>query len=161
MNHYTSPKGGVVDFSGREGGFMNKVAPLICIPLGLYWMVMGISKYGLWISDGPGGGLFPLVCGVLLVSYGSILLARIIKSKVRIPLDKRTLVMSASALATALSIYVIGMVPALGIFVICWLKFFEKQPVVKSVAIGAGTAVFLFVLFRLLLKVPLPMGLLG
>ncbi|MDR1317457.1 MAG: tripartite tricarboxylate transporter TctB family protein [Spirochaetales bacterium] len=140
---------------------MNKVAPFICIPLGLYWIVMGIGKYGLWISNGPGGGLFPVVCGMLLIGCGVTLFIRTVKAKVHIPLDKRAIVFVASAIVIALSMYVIGMIPALGIFILCWLKFFEKQPVVKSAVLGIGTAAFLFIVFRLLLKVPLPLGLLG
>ena len=140
---------------------MNKAAPLICIPFGLYWIVMGSTKYHLWISDGPGGGLFPVVAGILLVGCGGVLLRRAIKAKVKVPVDRRAFQFIAAAFLTALSMYLVGMIPAVGIFVLCWLKFFEKQAITKSVVISIGTALFLFVIFGVLLKVPLPMGLLG
>ncbi|MDR2587874.1 MAG: tripartite tricarboxylate transporter TctB family protein [Spirochaetales bacterium] len=140
---------------------MNKVAPLVCIPVGLYWIIMGISKYGLWISDGPGGGLFPVLCGLLLIGCGSVLLCRAAKSKEKFFFDRRVFQLVASALAAVLGIYLIGMIPALGIFILLWLRFFEKQPLVKSLAIGAGMALFLFLVFGIALKVPLPLGLLG
>ncbi|MDR1626314.1 MAG: tripartite tricarboxylate transporter TctB family protein [Spirochaetia bacterium] len=140
---------------------MNKVFPVICIPLGILWILMGIVKYGVWVDHGPGGGLFPMVCGTMLVGFGIPLLFHEIKSKANLPLDKRAVIFVFVSIVTVSSIYFIGMVPALGIFIIVWLKFFEKKPIFKSVTIGTVMAAFLFILFRLLLKVPLPNGLLG
>lgn len=137
---------------------MNKIAPLLCILLGGYWFYMGVTKYNLWVSNGPGGGLFPAVCGLLLIGCGGALLARYAKSGEKTAISRRAVLIILIAVVTSLSIFLIGMIPALGIFIVCWLKFMEKYSVAKSLLIGVGTALFLHVIFAVLLKVPLPMG---
>lgn len=137
---------------------MNKVAPALCIGIGGYWFYMGLFKYHLWFNNGPGGGLFACLAGLLLMSCGTILLVRFIKQKEASALDKDAVVLIAAALITAFSTQFIGMIPALGLFIVLWLKLREKISIKKSLLVGVGTALFLLVIFNVLLKVPLPMG---
>jgi hypothetical protein len=120
---------------------------------------MGIVKYKLWVSNGPGGGLFPAICGVLLIFCGGIALYRIIRDKVRVPFEARPFILAGAALVTALLVYVLGMIIPLGLFIIGWLRFAEKRPLRQSVLVGVGTATALFLIFQVMLKVPLPLGL--
>ena len=65
-----------------------------------------------------------------------------------------------AAILTAVMCNVIGMIPALGLYIVLWLKLKEKMSIAKSAAIGVGTAVFLWLVFDVLLKVAIPWGLL-
>ena len=138
---------------------MNKIAPLICILLGLYWLWMGISRFGLWVFHGPGGGLFPAVAGLVLFICGSITLYRNIKNKVRFPFEARPFILTGAALLTVLSTYLLGLLIPLGLFIFGWLKFMEKRPLLQSFLIGAITVFILYLIFQVLLRVPLPRGL--
>ncbi len=137
---------------------MNKVAPAICIGVGGYWVLMGLIKYRLWINNGPGGGVFAVLAGTLMVVCGMILLVRFLKSKESVKFENPAALMVGAAVATVLSVNVIGMVPALGTYITLWLKLKEKFSIPKALMIGAGTAAFLWFLFSFLLNVPLPWG---
>ena len=138
---------------------MNKVAPLVCIPVGLYWLYMGIFQYRLWVFHGPGGGLFPAICGALLVVAGGITLYRNIKGKIHIPFQSKPFILFGAAVLTALLVYVFGMFIPLGLFIFFWLVFMEKRQKLSSLLLGTGTALVLFVIFQIFLRVPLPRGL--
>ena len=138
---------------------MNKVAPLICIPLGMYWLYRGIFQYQLWVFHGPGGGLFPAVCGILLIVCGGITLYRNIRDKIHVPFESRPFIIFGAALATMLLVYVFGMFVPLGLFIFVWIRFMGKRPVMQSLATGAVTSLFLYLLFRVLLRAPFPPGL--
>jgi len=138
---------------------MNKVAPVLCLGIGSYWIFKGVTKYHLWVSNGPGGGLFPTVAGIILIICSIILLRRYIKQGNAPTIEKNALILVAAAILTALVVNVIGMIPALGLFIVLWLKLSQKKSILSSLSLGVGTALFLYFIFDFLLRVPLPMGL--
>ena len=144
---------------------MNKVAPAVSVAFGLYWMYMAITQYGLWFNHGPGGGVFPLVAGIIVTSFGGTLLVRTIRkdmgTKGPALFDIRAVKVVVIAVITLVIMYFVGMTIALLISLFCWLKFFEKKTVLKSLAISVGTLVILYAVFGVLLRIPLPTGLLG
>ena len=121
---------------------------------------MGLTKYNLWVNRGPGGGVFAVFAGTIMVVCGAIVLLRFIKSKEKAVFEKDALLMIVAAIITAVLCNIIGMIPALGLYIVLWLKLKEKMSIAKSAAIGVGTAVFLWLVFDVLLKVAIPWGLL-
>ena len=144
---------------------MNIIAPFLSIAFGLYWIFMGITRYRMWVYHGPGGGVFPVVAGIITVVFGSIILVRIIRkikeTKEKMPLNMQAVKITVVSLISLLFIYLIGMTITMTVFLFCWLRFFDKRPVVKSIIICIGTIVILYGIFRVFLRVPLPVGLLG
>ena len=119
---------------------------------------MGLFKYNLWVNNGPGGGVFAVFAGTIMVVCGGILLLRFLKSDEKVVFEKDAILMIAAAIVTALLCNVIGMVPALGLYIVLWLTLKEKMSIVKSLLIGVGTAAFLWVVFDVLLNVAIPWG---
>ncbi|MCL2380356.1 MAG: tripartite tricarboxylate transporter TctB family protein [Treponema sp.] len=120
---------------------------------------MGIFQYNLWVFHGPGGGLFPAIAGTLLVVCGGITLFRNIKSKARVSFEAKPFILFGVAVFTALLVYLLGIFIPLGMFIFGWLVFMEKRQKVPSLLLGTGTAVVLFVIFQIFLRVPVPRGL--
>jgi hypothetical protein len=126
---------------------------------------MSITQYGLWFFHGPGGGFLPLIAGTLVFVCGTIILVRSMRgakeTKEKITLDIRAVQIIVVGTLTLFSMYLVGMIIAIFVFLFCWIKFFEKRSFKKSLAISFGTTVFMHIIFRVLLSVPLPRGLLG
>ena len=121
---------------------------------------MGLFKYNLWVNSGPGGGVFAVLAGTIMVVCGGMLLMRFMKSTEKVVFEKDAVLMIAAAIITAVLCSIIGMIPALGLYIVLWLKLKEKMSIVNSLLIGVGTAAFLWVVFDLLLNVAVPWGVL-
>lgn len=136
---------------------MEMLLPVFAVVAGGYWSIKSFS-YGMWVMNGPGGGLFPLLAGLLCIAFGIVILVRQLKKR-----DKDFCIKSAypvlGVLAIIAATYVIGLIPALGVFVAVWLLAYERYGVVKALAIGIGTGVSLYLIFDYWLAVPVPMGL--
>ncbi len=137
---------------------MGSVLPILSIIAGAYWVFKSFS-YGLWIMNGPGGGLFPLVGGILTVAFGMVLLVRQFRIKAPSGFSIKSVFPVIGVAGIIGCTYLIGLIPSLGLFIILWLILYERYPKLKSIAIGLGSGVFLWLLFDLWLKVPVPMGL--
>lgn len=136
---------------------MNIAFSILAILSGLYWAIKGVS-YGLWVNHGPGGGVFPIIGGSLAVIFGVIYLIGEVKRKSVVAFQLKMAGPLLAILITIFASYMIGLIPALGLYIILWLKAVEKYPAVKSVCIGVGTGLFLFLVFDFWLKVPVPVG---
>ena len=133
---------------------MNKAAPLICLAVGSYWIFLGVTKYQLWVTNGPGGGLFPAIAGILMVLCSIILLRRFMKSGETTRMQTKTILLIAATIVTVLAVNIIGIIPALGLFMILWLKLYNKSSLKLSLGVGVGTALTLYLIFDVFLKVP-------
>lgn len=141
---------------------MKKIAPIICILSGIYWLYGVITKYPLWHQNGPGGGLFPAVAGFLLIICGTIILVRIHKDHSdTFFLNKKACLAFAATFATVFSIKFLGMAGALFLFLFCWIHFVEKQKALTSFLLSFGTSGGIWLVFSFFLHIPLPMGILG
>lgn len=141
---------------------MKKIAPGICILLGLYWLYEVFTKYPLWHQNGPGGGLFPAIAGILLILCGSIVLLRILREKSdSFTMDKKTYMAFAATFFTVFCTKFLGMAVALLIFLFCWIYFVEKQKMLTSFLISICTSGSLWLIFSFFLNIPLPKGIFG
>ncbi|MFZ5945751.1 MAG: tripartite tricarboxylate transporter TctB family protein [Bacillota bacterium] len=137
-----------------------RYVPTISILFGIYWLVLGVTKYGLWQGTSPGAGFLPAIVGAMLIGFSIWILttpavykAGSMQRKAFFPV-----LLSVAALA---AVYVIGMILAMGAYVIFWLRHIEKLSVKKSVVIGLSATIFIYYVFRVWLMVPFPKGLLG
>lgn len=136
---------------------MAMLLPFLSVAMGGYWIAKSFS-YGLWVMNGPGGGLFPLIAGALCVVFGVALLVR--QFKVRLPsgFSFKAVYPVVGMVAIIFASDVIGLIPALGLFVTVWLGAYERYGVVKSLAVGVGTGLCIYLLFDYWLKIPVPLG---
>lgn len=139
---------------------MRKIFPISAILVGMYWIVAAFD-YGLWIRRGPGGGFFPLIGGVLTVVFSGLFLLREIKNPQPAQFDPKFLHPIFAVLAVLLSTYVIGMLPAMLLFILFWLWKYEKYSFVFSCGVSLGTMATIYCIFIYWLSVQMPLGIVG
>ncbi|WP_134701112.1 tripartite tricarboxylate transporter TctB family protein [Ammoniphilus sp. YIM 78166] len=137
---------------------MTKITPLIMILVGGYAVYKGSFEYGLWVNKGPGGGFLPAVMGVLLILASLILL---MKKEAKVAYQRKNFAPVFAVFIVLLFIKYLGMMIACGLFIVAWLKYLEQYSLGRASAIGIGTTVAIYLVFKVWLNVPLPTGVLG
>ena len=131
--------------------------PAVTCCLGILWVVYGLMEYSWWDSNGPASGFFPAIIGVLLacVSVIAVLDGRKIEPPKYLKASYHPLF---AAIATVLGALVIGFFPALFVYILGWLKLYEKYGWKLSLSVSGITALCCYGIFVLWLRVPFPMG---
>ncbi len=135
-----------------------QVIPIVGIIISLVFMYLGLTKYGFWDEfKGPKPGFFPTIISVLMLLASSLSLVFSFKEKtVDWPLENW--ILPLSVLGVLLATFVIGLLPSLAIFVILWLKKFEKCTWKTTLTVFAIIAAIVVGAFVLWLGVPFPKG---
>jgi putative tricarboxylic transport membrane protein len=146
------------------------------IPSSLFWALVGVLfcigglHYGIRRSGIPGPGFLPFVTGLILVALSLILLISSLlrRSDRANPAEslwsdgqalKRALQAIAALCFYVLAIERLGFVPTTFLFMVLILRI-EPRRWTFVVLAAIGTTFFFFVLFKVLLRVPLPPGIL-
>jgi hypothetical protein len=121
--------------------------------------LLGSLQLGLGRLTAPGPGLWPFAISVA-VTVLSVVLALVGRHGTDTEKFSRSSVLTAIAVLTlvvlALALPLIGFeIPSLLLMVV-WLRFLGKEPWGLSILIGVGTVAAFYVLFVLLLQIPLP-----
>ena len=136
---------------------MNILFSAVTVLTGLYWIVKGMT-YKLWVNHGPGGGVFPVLAGLLIAVFGIVYLTGELRKKVIIKFQARMVYPIAAVLAALLLSYGAGLIVSLGLFAAGWLRGIEKYGWGKSICLGIGTGLILYLIFGYWLKIPVPVG---
>ena len=134
------------------------IIPVSTFGLGLLWFAYGLTNYGWWGDNGPASGFFPAIIGVLLLGVSIIALIDGLKTA---PLKylKASYYPLLAAIATVGAAMVIGFFPALLLYILGWLKLYEKYDWKRSLSISIITTAASYGIFVMWLKVPFPAGL--
>ena len=147
--------------------------------LGVVAAVVG-QGYGVLLPNGQvGPGRVPTVSGVLLAVLGGVLTVRAVREH-RVsppqPVDRETRdifgrtepervrhlwVVFGLLLAAIFGVSVFGFLISFGAFVLVVSTWVERRRLLSSLAITVGAVVFIYLVFVVFLRVPLPQGLLG
>ena len=125
--------------------------------------VSGDLPFGTLAS--PGAGMLPTLVVTLMMAFGLILLAQARRSPplaqvdwTDLPHALRVVVVAAAAVA----LYVpLGFALTIPLLLVTLIILVERRPVLPAVAFSIGATVAVYVLFTMLLRTPLPRGLLG
>lgn len=139
---------------------MERLVAVFCLVMSLYWAYTGWNEYGFWENRGPGAGFIPVLAGIFTSALSAYIIYRSEK------LDWNTFKLPAfypalAVFAGLLSMNIIGMVAFTFILTTAWLKFMARYTLRRSCLIGLGMTCFVFLVFKLWLDVPLPVGILG
>ncbi len=129
--------------------------------LGIIWAVLGFGTYGFWSeAEGPGAGFFPAIVGCALVFFSVV---EFIKSigKYEVKFDKEALFIVASVALILVLNFLVGLLLALLIYYVIWLKCVEKYPWKKVILITLFYGAIMYGIFSAWLQVPFPTGLIG
>lgn len=141
---------------------MTYIVEVVGIIAGIVYMIMGITKYGVWEGISISGGFMPLVCGGFLTLFCVLMLiSKIKKGEKADSIDKKVLIPVGAMIAILLCNYLVGLLGACIVVGFLWLKFVEKFSWAKSLLVSVVMFAAVYGIFRLWLNVPFPTGLLG
>lgn len=141
------------------------IGPVLIAAIGLY-AIRGSFGLGLWSGDIPGPGLYPLICGGVLVALcaGAIGVEILRRPPVPLPgeptLWARLILYLVALLLFAALIEPLGFLPTSVLALIVAIRLGERRPWPQTLWISLASSTAIWLLFDRLLGVPLPMGLL-
>ena len=151
------------------------VIEIILMAISVLWIVMGVGTYGIWAGQAPGGGLFPLIGGlIVLVCCALDIVLRIMNKKPLIgpkdnskdeyimlgwvPRNLRPLAVALYGFISLLLLKYFGFIICAFVTCFVWLVFISRQKVLKSFLISVVTTALLYSVFVLWLNIPFPKG---
>ena len=141
---------------------MTFIIEIIGVITGVFYVIMGVTKYGLWAGITINGGFMPAVCGGLVAILSILMIISKIKKGTKAEkFEKKALIPVGAMILILLCNLLVGMLPACMVVSFLWLKFFEKYSWKTSIIATVLLFVFIYGIFKLWLNVPFPTGLLG
>lgn len=143
--------------SARFG--VNQIIPVAAAGIAVLFIVLGLKSYGFWSPvKGPLPGFFPVI--IAFGMLGASVLAFIFSFREEAPVwPKENWLAPLSVGAIIGATFLIGLVPSVGLYVILWLKVYEKctwKTTLITFAVIMAIVVGCFVIW---LGVPFPKGL--
>ena len=138
-----------------------QVMPLIIIAICAIFIHNGMSKFGFWDSSkGPTAAFVPVIVCTMMIALCVSDFLKSFKDTKAVKYYKDEFIMIATGFVVLAAIHFIGMLPALAIFVVLWLKLMEKAPWKHIIIILAIVMAIVIGVFVLWLKVRFPEGIL-
>ena len=137
-----------------------QIVPLIVAAVCLVFLITGLSKFGFWndAQKSPTPAFVPSIICVLLIAICLITVFTSLKDdgKAKYHKDEFLIILTAAAIIGCT--YLIGMLPALGLFVILWLQLVAHTPWKTTIIILAIVAALVIGAFVMWLGVRFPNG---
>ena len=141
---------------------INIIVPIVFIVLGLYWAYMGFTRYTFWADiTGPGSGFLVAVVGIAfaIVNIVDLLQQRGVKDD--ITYDKEGWIMLGILGAIVVCAYLIGLIPALFLFLLLWFKLYAKYGWIKTILFSAAEVIIAYLIFNIWMDIPAEWGVVG
>ena len=138
------------------------IVPVVTCAIGILFASIAFGQYGFWYSVAmkPTKGFFPGIISIGLIALSVLAFINGLKS----PTAEFRLINWYVPLAVLLIIaatYVIGMIPSLLIFVLLWLKVYEKQSWTTTIIALLIVSFIVIGCFRIWLDIQFPIGFIG
>ncbi len=132
--------------------------PVFSAVIAVLFISLGYFKYGFWHpTRGPLSGFFPVIIGVILFIISVLAFVSALKTEnTSYPLENWY--PALGTVAIMLSTLVIGMLPSLAIFVVVWMRWFEKYSWKTTLIVFAIIMGIVLGAFMYWLGVPFPKG---
>ena len=135
------------------------IVPVVTCAIGILFASIAFGQYGFWdsVAMKPTKGFFPGIISIGLIALSVLAFVNGLKS----PTAEFRLINWYVPLAVLLIIaatYVIGMIPSLLIFVLLWLKVYEKQSWTTTIIALLIVSFIVIGCFRIWLDIQFPIG---
>jgi hypothetical protein len=127
--------------------------------LGALWIAAAL-RMPLWQGFVPQSGFMPLWYGIVLLGLAAAILALNRERRTEEPPGKPLVVIAVIA-ATILGFDLAGFAPSIFLLLLVLFAAVERLPLARSLAVAVLATAVLYGIFRLWLRVPLPVGPLG
>ncbi len=135
-----------------------QIIPLSSGLLALLFLYIGIAKYGFWdVDKGPTKGFVPTIISVVLLAVSILAFFQSFRDKAPVYPKENYLVILSGLGIFALT-FLIGMIPAIILYVILWLRVVEKTPWKQTLIVLATIMAIVYGVFVVWLGVPFPQG---
>lgn len=143
-----------------KGKFGTKqIVPLLLAAVGLLFTVVGLTQLGFWKNpDGPMPGFFPSIMAIVMVIASAAAFAMSLKEEEKPVYYKDELMVLAAMAGIIAGSLIIGMIPSLFLFVILWLRLFQKAPWKDTLIVLAVSMSITIGVFGLWLGIQFPWG---
>lgn len=138
------------------------IVPVVTCAIGILFASIAFGQYGFWdsVAMKPTKGFFSGIISIGLIALSVLAFINGLKS----PTAEFRLINWYVPLAVLLIIaatYVIGMIPSLLIFVLLWLKVYEKQSWSTTIIALLIVSFIVIGCFRIWLDIQFPIGFIG
>lgn len=99
--------------------------PLLLFIVGVVWVWMSVFEYGLYAKAGPKSGFFPAIIGLGMAVFALLDMLDVLKLPAG-DVSFKMFIPIFSIVAIILTAYLIGTFPAVFLFVLLWLRVYEK-----------------------------------
>lgn len=143
---------------------MNKIGTKQIIPsitalMGIVFLVVGVTQLGFWDStEGPMPGFFPTIVAIVMVLTSILAFIQSLKEKDKPEYKKNEILVILAGICIFAVTFVIGLLPTCIVFVITWLKFFEKESWKNIIIVTLVVAAIAIGVFGMWLGIQFPMG---
>lgn len=132
--------------------------PVVTAAIGVVFLILGFGTYGFWHETaGPLPGFFPSIIGITLVVISVLAGFQSLKDE-RQPIPLRNWYPAIATLLIILLTLVIGMLPSLALFLILWIRYYEKYPWKTTIVTTTIIMAIVVGVFMMWLNVPFPKG---
>ncbi|RGZ01207.1 tripartite tricarboxylate transporter TctB family protein [Clostridium sp. AM58-1XD] len=138
-----------------------QVVPVLSAIVGVVFAYVGFTQLGFWHgTDGPMPGFFPSIMSIVMVLASILAFVQSFKEEGKPTYYKEELLVIAGGAAIYAGTFIIGLLPMCYIYVILWLKLFEKESWKNTLIVLAVILAITIGVFYFWLGIQFPMGLL-
>ncbi len=125
--------------------------------VGALWIFVGLTEYGWWANGRATSGFFPTLVGALLIIVSVLAITSEVKEKAPVFMTAHIYPLLAAVSVVVVAL-LIGFFPALTLYVLGWLKLYEKFTWKFSLLVTLVTIAAMYGIFAMWLRVPFPLG---
>lgn len=138
---------------------IKQILPLILAGIAIVFAYIGFTQLGFWHEvDGPQPGFFPFIMAIVMFLTSILSFVQSSKEVDKPKFHKDELMVIAAAAGIIAATFIIGLLPSCFVYVIVWLKVFEKTPWKSTLTVTAVIMVIVVGVFHLWLGIQFPMG---
>lgn len=137
-----------------------QIVPLALAAFAVLFAVVGFTQLGFWKDvDGPQPGFFPAIMAIVMFLASMASFVQSLKEDGTARYEKNELLVIAGGAGIIAGSFIIGLLPSCYLFVILWLKVFEKSGWKETLIVLLVCMAISIGVFRIWLGVHFPMGL--
>lgn len=136
-----------------------KIIPLLFIAFGAVFAFMGFTHLGFW-ADGPGPGFFPSIMSLVMIAAGLATFFLSLKEETKAKYNREEFYVILAGLGIFAGTFIIGFVPTIIVYLLIWLRMFEKTSWKVTLIIIAICMFITVGVFGMWLGIQFPLGLL-
>ena len=137
-----------------------QLVPVLAAVIGIVFAFIGFTQLRFWNGvDGPQPGFFPSIMAIVMVLSSILAFVQSLKEDEKTKYEKDELLVVAGGAGIFAGSFIIGLLPTCYLFVVLWLKIFEKETWKNTLVVLAIIAAITIGVFYIWLGIQFPMGL--